>query len=1107
MLRKMRILLLVTLGVLFLSSPAMAAYEYYTYDGFEPIVRAFTAISHIFKNNQMILLAGVASVIGMTVAGVSFLVTSVSGAKGSVEMVFFPAIVGMALYLAMFTHTETLIVYDSHTNQFQSIPEVPVGIVYIASAINDIEVGMVNIIETAFGGFGSVQQAAGAYNILTASKFFEGGAFSAYVTTSLQAYTNDCVLFEMTVNPSGGLNPESLRKSSDFLPLFGQAVNPAIFTTYFDAATPNGQNLSCTDAWAQLNPVLTQATTYTATISKACGGMGFGDDPFQLAKCRSLAEGFLQSPSGANVASASLESVARQALIAKTIFEVIRDGSSLESMTMQANRTMTSKGIGTIVASNEWLPYFKAGMTAVSLGLIPIVAVFMATPLAGRSLSFIFGIFIFLAAWGVADAVATASGSIYTYKLFAAIRDTGLGLDTFINFPDYTTKMASVFGTLRSMAVAFAGLISMMMVKFGGHFLAGIGSNIMGQVQGTGGEAGRMGLPEGRTSAMSSMISSAGTESWANNNSFGTMAGADAYGRQWNTEGYKAGMTKASALGMEPQQYMHDSQMGFNVAKPGGAYSGTVAPDGSGMVNSDLNSKFTQSLAGTKGAPATQVTPTSLGLYGSEITGQTHAAASKQLGNQVARREKAGEDLSAATRGVKSNFTGMQASVTAGAERGDSQATGLKTLFDTAAQNQQSLTDGLVERHGLNQEDARLLGSELSAGMQAGLSFKAGGGLATFLTENLLGAKGTASVGGQYNTQVADRKKLAETIQSLRSEDYKQAQTLSNSERVAMDKASGSNYVEKQGNGKQYSDGYRASLEESKGAGANYGKEWSSENSMRENLETGRKTGAMSKENLNPALEEHLNQNVPGGKNEVQNLLAQASSAGPERQAAMETLRPHVANFAEAQAEKILGGQIGQAVTAGGAAISTEVGDAQARVKDQITADGTPAQAHGQNTAEVQQRATAAGVAPGATPKPVETGLGAPTEENYYAKAAEVKGNLPEVAVGKARLEEGGGILQDQHDHAKDTSKAVALTQVAGGELHGAADSIGSGAKSVATFTLDNMLGRKGSERMEGLDIKGGMSNPDSPMSPAHHFGPRKSEEKKEERGGDKDKK
>lgn len=47
---------------LIFSPQTVLAYEYYTFDGFVPIVRAFTAISQIFASNDMMMLGGISAV-------------------------------------------------------------------------------------------------------------------------------------------------------------------------------------------------------------------------------------------------------------------------------------------------------------------------------------------------------------------------------------------------------------------------------------------------------------------------------------------------------------------------------------------------------------------------------------------------------------------------------------------------------------------------------------------------------------------------------------------------------------------------------------------------------------------------------------------------------------------------------------------------------------------------------------------------------------------------------------------------------------------------------------------------------------------------------------
>lgn len=1061
--------------VLLAASPALAAYEYYTYDGFEPITRAFVAISHIFKNNQLVLLAAVGSVIGMTMAGIAFFVRSLTGAQVNPVNVFLPAIVGMGLYLAMFTRTETLIVYDTHTGQFQGVPEVPLGIVYIASAINDVEVGLVGIIETAFGGAGSVQQAAGAYNLLTAGSFLNPGVVNAQVYASVQSYIEDCATFEILTNPGGALNPEALRKSKNFMPLMAQAKNPAIFTQYYDAATPNGASVSCEQAWDNLEPILNNPATFAQAVINGCGAAGFTASAQQVAKCRSLAEGFLNSPSGFNLGGATLETTARQGLIAEALFNVIQNGAPLTGAAAKVNRDMATKGMGTLVAANEWLPYFKAGMTAVALGLIPIMAVFIATPLVGQALSFIFGIFVFLAAWGVADAVATASGAIYTTNLASAIRDTGLGLDTYVNFPDYNTKMVSVFATLRSMAVAFAGLISMMLVKFGGHFLAGMASNIMGQVQGAGAAGGALLTPEGKSQAMGGLVSSVGAQSWLNSNDFGTMGAADAYGRQNGTEGYKAAVTMSNALGMGLPEFAQRSQLHGNLAMDDGRHNFTMTPDGR-KVASNVDQSHGLSVGGTNGTPVLAAKASNLGVVGAEASEGAEAAAKQQLTRQSGIRTGAGNDLSTAVRSSTAAAKALEEHVRDGARRGDSEAMSLKEGFEVANQEQNQFIKSLAARHTLSDEQAHLMAASLSAGVEAGFSGP-GKGAAEWLTGF------SAKIGGGYKLTADDRSKVASLLQNTKSDDWKEAQTVTNSHNAALNMARSSDYVQSSEAGRGYSDRVGATREETVGSGQSYRNEWTKEESMRNTLETAAKNGIMGKENLSPELQEHL-YNTPGlgGAAGVNQLLAAAGTAGPGREAAMATLRPAVNDFVDQKVKNLFAGDVGTEVANRGKEIEAGVEAKQGEIKEKV-GEQTPDQHYAGNAAAVQTQATAAGVAPGTNPDPVHTSVGVPSRGAWQELQKKIE------TEGQEKIQPGADAIQGSMKKAeevyqkdvKETSKPMALLQNAGGEGYGAVQALLRGSRDLAEELT------AGPQRMEQI-VKPALNNPESPYSPKNHF-------------------
>lgn len=277
-------------------------------------------------------------------------------------------------------------------------------------------------------------------------------------------------------------------------------------------------------------------------------------------------------------AAVTAQDLSRQALIAETI-ENVAQGDTGSSMSYFARREITQKGFGAMIAANEWLPIFKACMMAIIIGLIPLVAVFVSSNVGGRALSFLAGSFIFMAAWGVTDAIVTAASAPYIVDMFNSIRDTGLGLETLMNFPDYSTKAASVYGSLRSSAVAFAGMISFALMRFGGHALAQVGGGITGQMQGAGAVAGHAASPEGTSRIMESMVNSGATFATAGAYSYGERTGGQAFKQMSSIENAQAHMDMGAQVGLNTMPEVARGTARGNVSMTGSdgrKYSATL---------------------------------------------------------------------------------------------------------------------------------------------------------------------------------------------------------------------------------------------------------------------------------------------------------------------------------------------------------------------------------------------------------------------------------------------------------------------------------------------------------------------------------------------------
>jgi conjugal transfer mating pair stabilization protein TraG len=95
-------------------------------------------------------------------------------------------------------------------------------------------------------------------------------------------------------------------------------------------------------------------------------------------------------------------------------------------MVLASRNTGTSMMSSGVVA-NQWIPVIKGVLTAVAIGIIPILVIFIPTPLFSKAVSIICGFFIWLAVWGVTDAIIHTFGMDYAKKVFDEVAQHQLG--------------------------------------------------------------------------------------------------------------------------------------------------------------------------------------------------------------------------------------------------------------------------------------------------------------------------------------------------------------------------------------------------------------------------------------------------------------------------------------------------------------------------------------------------------------------------------------------------------------------------------------------------------------------------------------------------------
>ncbi|MDO9567200.1 MAG: conjugal transfer protein TraG N-terminal domain-containing protein [Candidatus Desulfaltia sp.] len=396
---------------------------------------------------------------------------------------------GVIVYHTFIKNTSTILVTDETLGgKFESVSGVPDGIAFLLGMMNKIESGIVDIIWTSGNVEGYRDQAGGiGFNIL--DKAFQKGvdlsmlgdsANGKYMNTSIRKYIENCLLFEVG-RPGSTINVNDINNNTDLVPVFEKADSPSIYTTWYDSSKPAGQSVSCDVAWnSHIKTYLTGLTTASTAVvnfwDQRCaqanlgaanyGGTG-GSDIGQV--CKTKGEdllNFLLSTSGNSA------TMMKQYLLASELDKVIKEGSADEAVKTYGDYTKGRDLIGFAIILNEWMPTIKGVYCSIFLGLIPFVCLLVPTPLCGRALTFIFGSFFFLAAWGICDAIIHSMAMDYAVNSFREIAQGQMGLKSMIMFESESAKAMAAFGGSRMMSLMMAGTMSNILIKFGGSAFA-----------------------------------------------------------------------------------------------------------------------------------------------------------------------------------------------------------------------------------------------------------------------------------------------------------------------------------------------------------------------------------------------------------------------------------------------------------------------------------------------------------------------------------------------------------------------------------------------------------------------------------------------------------
>ncbi|WP_028845464.1 conjugal transfer protein TraG N-terminal domain-containing protein [Thermodesulfovibrio thiophilus] len=485
--RKLFVLLILILP--FVPAIASAAtWEYITYGGYDACLSAWKKVALIFSDDAYKGLFITAVVLGAGFAFISAYIRIATGVKSGIHSWFVYMLLGTMIYAAFIVPKDKLVIYDQTLNRGpETVDDVPRGIATLAGLLNKIEVGFIDIVSTSADPASDYRTNAGGTGFL----LLDINPAPASLRASLQRYVKDCVLAE-TVRPGTQLNPDAIsdgRTSWDTI--ITESQNPSLYTVYYTEQNPAGETKTCQEAGLALKQALNAPQIQQTTTEAVCYSNSFSGGT-GLNACRNLLDSTVQMIFQTGDTGLYI----RQSIFADAMMEVITSNSTTEAMKAMATAKTQSNLIGMAAHANSWIPVIKETMKAVAISLVPFMALIAVTPLAGRAISLIAGMFLWVTVWGVVDAILHSMAVDLAKQASDSLKvngNLGMGLVQLMMLPqDYLPKVAATFGAIRWSGLMLSTVMTGMLVKFGGAALGMLAGSITGVPQSSGAQYGSM---------------------------------------------------------------------------------------------------------------------------------------------------------------------------------------------------------------------------------------------------------------------------------------------------------------------------------------------------------------------------------------------------------------------------------------------------------------------------------------------------------------------------------------------------------------------------------------------------------------------------------------
>lgn len=602
---------LLAIALCLIAAPAWAlSGEYYTWNGFHPMVDTFTQIALVFSDKNYNMIFGVILVMSICGGIARGLVSSAVSSRASLWSWVAPVLLGMAIYQGLIVPTGTLNIYDPVRNETAAVGGIPDGIVMLASAFNAVERGMVDIVDTA-GPVDYNSQAGGIAFDMMQNMPSTITFTSQSLNQSISAYIEQCVVPEIA-DPTGcdtPITPDTLNSNDDFIALFQCAANPGMYTVIYQNSTNSCSNgtgtyasgcpTDCLTAYNQIQSMTTNPTSYSGGIANLCAMNGFDvTNSAELQQCQTIVT---SAYNWILNGSYTITNLAQQQAVAQTLTTTLTGMSPNGSLSILAsqNAGINMQASGASVA--QWMPIMRAATTAVMIALIPFLVAFIITPFSGKVFMLIAGFFALTCTWGVTDAIVHNLAMNEALRQMQYAATYKLGYAAMLRFPIAASKAAAMFQTLRWNSLLLATAITSTFGFLSVTAFSHLAMNLQGAIAAGAGAAAREALtPEGRGHLEQGAWSGLAQQQLFNDPSYGSMFRDQAvYNAQTSAQLVQdkmaAGMTpgREAATGAYNQEtgiVQAETLQGMGVSFAGrGVYGAAMEAGGMQFMNNQLS--------------------------------------------------------------------------------------------------------------------------------------------------------------------------------------------------------------------------------------------------------------------------------------------------------------------------------------------------------------------------------------------------------------------------------------------------------------------------------------------------------------------------------------